>query len=115
MKGFLAGKLARDHVWAENDGRQKYPIFVGEEWTKTHDFLDEIRPLAAEAGMTLAQLAVAWVIQQPGVTSALCGAKRPEQIQETVATMQHTLTNEQLELLNAAIKRRGKVNSRAAV
>lgn len=115
MKGFFAGKLKRDHVWAENDGRKKYPVFVGEEWTKTHDFLDEIKPIADDAGMTLAQLATAWVIQQPGVTSALCGAKRPEQIQETAATMNHTLTADQLSQLNAAIKRRGEVNSRAAV
>lgn len=109
MKGFLAGKLKRDHVWLENDGRQRYPVFVGEEWTKTHDFLDEIRPIAAEADMTVAQLAVAWVISQAGVTAALCGAKRPEQIQETAQTMTKQLTAGQLQRINSAIDRRGPV------
>lgn len=115
MKGFLAGKLPRDHVWAENDGRKKYPIFQGQEWTKTHDFLDEIKPIAESAGMTLAQLAVAWVTQQPGITSALCGAKRPEQIIETAQTMSLELNSSQLEHIHQAIERRGEVNSRPAV
>ncbi len=115
MKGFLAGKLARDHVWAPNDGRQKYPVFVGEEWEKTHAFLDEIRPIAADAEMTIAQFATAWVIAQPGIGAALCGAKRPEQIQETAETMNKSLTQSHLDQIAQAIKNRGEVNSRAAV
>lgn len=115
MKGFLAGKLARDHVWAPEDGRQKYPIFQGDEWNKTHDFLDELRPLAAAWNMTLAQLAVVWTMSQPGITAALCGAKRPGQIQETAIAMQMTLNDSQLEEINAAIQRRGMLNSRPAV
>lgn len=115
MKGFLAGKLQRNHQWAEKDGRQKYPIFVGEEWDRTHDFLDEIRPIAAEAGITIAQLSIAWVIQQPGITSALCGAKRPEQISETAQAMRVKLNEDQLKRIREAIVRRGELNSRPAV
>ncbi len=115
MKGFLAGKLPRDHVWEERDGRQKYPIFQGNEWTRTHDFLDEIRPIAAESGMTLAQLAVFWCLQQPGITAALCGAKRPIQIQETAETMSKLLSVDQLSRVQKAIERRGTLNSRPAV
>ena len=115
MKGFLAGKLSRDHQWAPNDGRQKYPIFQGEEWTKTHDFLDEIRPIATDAGISLAQLAVAWILHQPGITAALCGAKRPEQIQETAEAMYVSLSDPQLQQIQKAMTNRGDVNSRPAV
>lgn len=115
MKGFLAGKLPREHVWDPRDGRQKYPLFQGEQWRKNHDFLDALRPIAAEAGLTLAQLAIAWVLQQPGITSALCGAKRPEQIQETALAMQRQLSPEQLARIEQAIAARGEVVSRAAV
>jgi aryl-alcohol dehydrogenase-like predicted oxidoreductase len=115
MKGFLAGKLARDHQWDPKDGRQKYPVFQGEQWTKTHDFLDKLRPIAAEAGLTLAQLVVAWTIQRPGITAALCGAKRPEQIRETAAAMKVTLDAEQRARIDRAIAERGTVISRAAV
>lgn len=115
MKGFLAGKLTRDHQWDPKDGRQKYPVFVGEEWTKTHDFLDKLRPIAANAGRTLAQLAVAWTVQQPGITAALCGAKRPEQIRETAAAMDWILSDAELAAVRKAIDERGEVLSRAAV
>jgi aryl-alcohol dehydrogenase-like predicted oxidoreductase len=115
MKGFLAGKLQRDHVWDPKDGRQKYPIFQGREWEKTHDFLDVIRPIAESAGRPLSQLAVAWVLQRPGITGALCGAKRPEQIRETAAAMDWALSDEELRQIDAAIAARGEIASRAAV
>lgn len=115
MKGFLAGRLARDHRWDPRDGRQKYPVFQGSEWDKTHDFLDRLRPIADEAGVTLAQLVVAWTIQRPGITAALCGAKRPEQIRETAAAMERALTADQLARIEAAIAARGPLPSRPAV
>ncbi len=115
MKGFLAGKLARDHRWDPKDGRQKYPVFQAEQWTKTHDFLDKLRPIAAEAGLALAQLVIAWTIQRPGITAALCGAKRPEQIRETATAMEAALDAQQLARIDQAIAERGEVLSRAAV
>lgn len=115
MKGMLAGKLRRDHVWDPKDGRQKYPIFMGEQWTKNHDFVDALRPIAERAGRTVGQLAVAWVIQRPGITAALCGAKRPEQIREIAPAMTWTLSAEELALVDAAIAARGEVASRPAV
>jgi len=115
MKGMLAGKLRRDHVWDPKDGRQKYPIFVGQEWDRNHDFVDRLRPIAERAGRTVGQLAVAWTIQRPGITAALCGAKRPEQIEEIAAAMTWTLTAEDLAEIDAAIRDRGEVASRPAV
>ncbi|RAJ46441.1 aryl-alcohol dehydrogenase-like predicted oxidoreductase [Kitasatospora sp. SolWspMP-SS2h] len=43
-----------------------------------------LHPLAAEAGLSLAQLAVAWVLQNPNVSAAIIGASRPEQVTENV-------------------------------
>jgi aryl-alcohol dehydrogenase-like predicted oxidoreductase len=115
MKGFLAGKLQRNHRWDPRDGRQKYPIFQGEQWTKTHDFVDALRSIAADVGCTVAQLVVAWTIQRPGITTALCGAKRPDQIRETAAAMTITLSDDVVRAIDRAIAQRGEVNSRAAV
>jgi aryl-alcohol dehydrogenase-like predicted oxidoreductase len=44
-----------------------------------------LRPLAAEAGLTLAQFALAWVLRQPNVAAAITGASRPEQVLENAA------------------------------
>jgi len=48
------------------------------------DRVARLRPVAAEAGLSLAQLAVAWVLQNPAVSAAIIGASRPEQVRENV-------------------------------
>ena len=83
LKGLLAGKLKRDHVLAESDNRRKYAMFHGDEWHKNIDLVDKLRAIAQSAGHTVAELVINWTINQPGVTAALCGAKRPDQIRET--------------------------------
>ncbi len=107
MKGLLAGKLARDHVFGPKDSRRKYVMFHGEEWEKNHDLIDRLREIAAEAGHTVAELAINWTIRQPGVTCALCGAKRPEQIRETAGGSGWALTDEQLAAVDQALEDRG--------
>lgn len=47
--------------------------------------VQQLKPLADQAGLTMAQLAVAWVLQNTNVSSAIVGATRPEQLQENVA------------------------------
>ena len=44
----------------------------------------ELRPVAEQAGLSMAQLAIAWVLQNPGVSAAIIGATRPEQVRENV-------------------------------
>jgi aryl-alcohol dehydrogenase-like predicted oxidoreductase len=46
--------------------------------------VQELKPIADEVGLSLAQLAVAWVLQNPNVSSAITGASRPEQVTENV-------------------------------
>lgn len=115
LKGLLAGKLPRDFQFDPRDGRRKYPMFAGEEWNRNHDFLDQLRPLAAEMGTTVAQVVLNWTIQRPGITVALCGAKRPDQIIDNAATMNWQLTAEQISRIDAAIVARGQAISRGAV
>ncbi len=49
------------------------------------DTVEELRPLAREAGMSLPQMAVAWVMANPAVTAPIIGASRPEQLDDTIA------------------------------
>ncbi|MEO8493820.1 MAG: aldo/keto reductase [Planctomycetota bacterium] len=115
MKGLLAGQLARDHVFLPADGRSKYPAFQGDEWRKNQDFVDVLRVLASDIGKTVAQIVVNWTLQQPGITVALCGAKRASQIEETAAAMDFELTSDQLRQIDEAITARGKVITRLPV
>jgi aryl-alcohol dehydrogenase-like predicted oxidoreductase len=50
-----------------------------------------LQPLAAEAGLSIAQFALAWVLRQPNVAAAIIGASRPEQVDENVAASGHPL------------------------
>ena len=47
--------------------------------------VDQLKPLAAEAGCTLAQFALAWVLREPNVASAIIGATKPEQVADNAA------------------------------
>lgn len=115
MKGLLAGKLWRDYQFDPRDGRAKYPMFMGEEWTKSQDFLDDLRPIAAAAKRSVAELAIAWVIGRPGITTALVGAKRPDQIRENAPAATWKLNEEELAKIEAAFVRRGPAASRGPV
>lgn len=115
MKGLLAGKLDRDHIFAPGDGRVKYPMFQGEEWRRNQDFVDQLRAIAAEVGRTVADVVVNWTIHQPGITAALCGAKRPEQIRESAAALEWRLSESQMARIERAITDRGEPVTRGAV
>ncbi len=96
MKGLLAGHIGRDHKFDPADKRLTYPLFQGEAWQRAQDLLDRLRQLAGDRECTVAQLVVAWTLAQPGITVALCGAKRPAQIAETAAGMQLRLSPDEL-------------------
>jgi aryl-alcohol dehydrogenase-like predicted oxidoreductase len=115
MKGLLAGKMRRDHVFDSKDGRAKYPMFQGDEWQKNQDFVDVLRGIAEAMGRTVADVVVNWTIHRPGIAAALCGAKRPEQLRETAAAMSWQLSAEQLATIDVAIAARGKPVTRRAV
>jgi aryl-alcohol dehydrogenase-like predicted oxidoreductase len=55
-------------------------VLVDEVLTRVQD----LKPIAADLGLTMAQLAVAWVLQNPNVSSAIVGATRPEQVRDNV-------------------------------
>lgn len=69
--------------------------------------IQEIKPLAESAGLTLAQFALAWTLLKPDVASAIIGATRAEQIEENViasgATVDSSLFTEAARLIATAI------------
>jgi aryl-alcohol dehydrogenase-like predicted oxidoreductase len=86
MKGILAGKISREHRFAAGDSRPHYAIYQGEARERVHRLLDRMQPMAAELQIPVAQLSIGWALSQPGITSALVGARRPSQIRETAGS-----------------------------
>ena len=72
-------------------------------------------PIAADAGRTVSQLVLNWTIHRPGITVALCGAKRSNQLRENAGAMGWSLTSDHLARIDAAVARRGKPATRTAV
>ena len=84
--GLLTGAFTRERAQAlgDDDWRSRNPFFQEPQLTANLRVVDGLRPIAQRLGISVAQLALAWVLRLPVVTSAIAGARRPDQIQETV-------------------------------
>ncbi|WP_406628769.1 aldo/keto reductase family protein [Amycolatopsis sp. WGS_07] len=91
-----AGSRATD----ENGGANMVKRFLDE---KTLTAVAKLEPLAADAGLSMAQLAVAWVLQNPNVASAIIGASRPEQVHDNVKAAGVKLEPELLAAIDEAL------------
>lgn len=69
--------------------------------------VQNLGPVAAQAGLSLAQLALAWVLRQPGVASAIIGATRPEQILENAAAAGHQLDESTIRKIDEVLCEQG--------
>lgn len=58
-----------------------------EEWKKDIDTVKKLKPIADKLGISQSQLAVAWCLRNPNVSSVITGASRPEQIEENVGAL----------------------------
>jgi voltage-dependent potassium channel beta subunit len=65
--------------------------------------VQELRPIADELGITMAQMALAWVLREPGVSSAIVGASQPEQVDENVAASGIELPPDALERIDEVL------------
>lgn len=65
--------------------------------------VEDLKPIAADLGLTMAQMALAWVLRRPEISSAIVGASRPEQIAENVKAVGIQLPAEALERIDRAV------------
>ena len=97
-QGLLTGKYLPGAPLPANSraGNLSLKNYITTDWFKPRllKAIQELKPLAAEAGLTLAQFALAWVLRQPNVAAAIIGATRAEQIDENVAASGHALPTE---------------------
>ena len=65
--------------------------------------VQKLKPIAEQAGATMAQLGVAWVLNNPNVSSAIVGATRPEQLQDNVKALDVTIDADMLKAIDEAL------------
>lgn len=98
MSGLLTGKFDAERVaaLAEDDWRHGDRSFTEPELSVNLDFVDRLKPIAERNELSLAQLSIAWVLRRPEVTSAIVGARRPDQIEGTAPAGDVLLANDDL-------------------
>ncbi len=65
--------------------------------------VQQLAPIASEVGLSMAQLAIAWVLTNPAISSAIIGASRPEQVSENVFAAGHKLDDDVLKAIDDAL------------
>lgn len=104
-RGLLTGRYDETATFPPSDARSGDALWQGERLARNVAAVAEMRKLAEAAGKTMAQMALAWVTSQPGLSSALAGAKRPSQIEETAAAGEWTLDADLLAKIDEIIRR----------
>jgi aryl-alcohol dehydrogenase-like predicted oxidoreductase len=97
------GRLTR--AWDETSARQDSDVFGKTLYTETAQsdraIIDAVGAIAAARGAPRAQVALAWMLQKPDVTSPIVGASKPGHIADAVAALSLTLTAEEIAALEA--------------
>ena len=100
--GLLSGKYSRDTETQE--GRRVNFDFPPVNKEKAYDILDVMRKIADNKGVTVAQIALSWLLHQPAVTSVIIGANKPEQLTDNLSSVDIKLDSEELNQLNEVSK-----------
>ncbi|MGN6647262.1 MAG: aldo/keto reductase [Cytophaga sp.] len=98
-RGFLSGELKKPEDLTDN--RAHMPRFQGENFYKNLELVEKIKTLAAEKGCSPSQLAIAWVLAQGEDIITIPGTKRIKYLEENIASEKVTLTQEDLQSLDA--------------
>jgi 1-deoxyxylulose-5-phosphate synthase len=105
-QGVLTGKYrAREAPPAESRARSNEMNRFINQWLTTSilEAVQRLRPVADEAGLTMSQLALAWVLRQENVAAAIIGASRPEQVHENVKAAGLELSEDTLRAIDDAL------------
>jgi aryl-alcohol dehydrogenase-like predicted oxidoreductase len=101
-RGLISSTAATDSYGA-GDFRSHSPRFQGENLRHNLSLVDRLAPIADQAGLTVAQLAIAWVAAQGSDIVPLIGTRRPERLVEGIEAASHRLTGEQLAGIEQAV------------
>ncbi len=100
-QGLLTGTLRLNTAFAGDDQRVRSVLWQPENYGKCLYTVERLRPIAESLDISLTQLALRWLAAQPGVTSALVGARTPEEIVADAAALDGTTPPDTLDAVQA--------------
>ena len=106
QKGLLTGKITRERVqnFAADDHRRNDPLFAEPKLTANLKLVERLNAIAGRRGRSVGQLAVAWTLRRPEVTSAIVGTRSPRQIEEIAAASDWDLTAADIAQIDELLK-----------
>jgi aryl-alcohol dehydrogenase-like predicted oxidoreductase len=99
--GILTGKFPRELHIQRGDHRADILLFKEVVWPHVYEAVKQMKALASETGRLLSHLAVRWVIQQPGITAALVGARDAAQARQNAEALAGDIPTEIFERMTA--------------
>ncbi len=97
--GLLSGKYTRDDEKSADGRRAKFD-FPPVDRDRAYACIDAMKPMAEQRGVSVARIALAWLLHQSVVTSVIIGAKRIEQLEDNIAATEVAFTNDELNALD---------------
>ena len=113
-RGFLSGEIKSIDDLAPDDFRRTNPRFAGDNFQKNLDLVDAVGAIAADKGVTGAQLALAWVLAQGDDLVPIPGTRRISTLEQNVAAADIVLTPEDLARVEAVFPRGAAAGERYA-
>ena len=106
QRGLLTGAIKSIDDLAPDDGRRRSPFFKEPAFSANLNLAKELAPIAEKYGRSLAQLAIAWVLRRPEVTSAITGPRVPSEIEDTIKAGEWELTKEDIAAIEKLLAKR---------
>jgi aryl-alcohol dehydrogenase-like predicted oxidoreductase len=97
--GFLSGKYTRNNEKAGGSRRDNFD-FPPINKEKAYDIIDAMAEIGSQHGGSVAQVALAWLLKKPHVTSVIIGAKKHEQLLDNIAATKLALTDAEIDRLD---------------
>lgn len=104
-RGFLTNESSNREGTNDRDYRKQHPRFSGEAYEKNLTLVANLDTIAIEKGVTIAQLALAWVLSRGNDVVPIPGTKRRKWLRENIAASEITLSDAELASLEAAVPR----------
>src|SRR5256714_5672743 len=101
--GLLTGKYSTPPQFPASDHRSGIYWFKGREFTRRRAAIERLEPLAQRRGASLGALALAWVLQRPGVSIVLAGARTAAQVDENLGAAALALTPDEVVRIDAVV------------
>ena len=117
--GLLTGTITRRTRFPRDDwrsgsrGLRAYEqLFVSERLARNLEVVERLKPIASRLGTSLARLALAWVLHQPGVTGVIAGSRAPDHVRENASVGSVRLEPSDLAEIGSVLELRGELTHR---